>query len=282
MKDMQTHLEEMRTDAADIVVLKSVAAERLARPAESTSGAAFEIEKATEYPNVAYAESRTLEFRDWIADTDREQAAAAADAVSNNEEAGTDRQSVSVHEEVLVAHQEQPTQICRGLTWLSVMILVAIAGGFAIANNGFERSWSSAPFFKAKALAEAPEELKPAAAAPEALQDLQRVEREERLASEQAAPLTAPLDHLERAGAARAERVSNLGNARAEIVEPTTRRVAARPSRHRKSVVTLHRGNRGGECLWCSNSSRLQRFGLFDLFGWHPKYRRQFGVRHPT
>jgi hypothetical protein len=286
MKDMQTHLEEMRTDAADIVVLKSVTAERLARLAESTSGAAFEIEKATESPNVPYAESRTLEFCDRIADADREQAAAAADAASNNEEPGTDRESVPVHEEMLVAHQEQPTQIRRGLPWLSVMILIAIAGAFAIANNGLEQSWSSAPFFESKAkalaLAAAPEELKPAVAAPEALQDLQRVEREERLPSEQAASLTAPVDHLERAGAAHAERMSNLGNARAEIVEPTTRRVAARPSRHRKSVVTLQRGNRGGECLWCGNSSRLRRFGLFDLFAWHPKYRRQFGVRHPT
>jgi hypothetical protein len=232
---------------------------------------------------VSYAEPRTVEFWDWIPDAFREQASAATEADSNNEEAGTDRESAAVHEQMFVAHQEHPTQIYRRLPWLAVMILVAIAGAFAIANNGLEQSWSSIPVVesKAKPLAEPREELKLAAA--EALKDLQPVEREERiLASEQAAPLTAPLDQLERAGVARAESVDNFGNARAEIVEPTARRGAARSSRHRKSVANLHSGNLRRGCLWCSNSSRLQRFGFFDFFAWHPKYRRQSAVRHPT
>ena len=258
--------------------------EGLARLAESTSGPAVEIEKATasEAANLAYPESRTVEFWDWIPDADREQAVAATDATSNNEEAGTDQESAAGHEQMLVAHQEHPTQLYRRLPWLSVMILVAIAGAFAIANNGLEQTVPVVES-KAKPLAEPREELKPAVAGAEALKDLQPVEWEERsLPSEQAASLTAPLDHLERAGAARAERMNNSGNARAEIVEPTTRRSAARPPRHRKSVVNVNRGNFGRGCLWCSNSSRLQRFGLFDLFAWHPKYRRQSGVRHPT
>jgi hypothetical protein len=267
MNDMQTHLKEMRMDAAEIAVLKG-GAEGLARLAESTSGPAFEIENATASgaPKVAYPESRTAEFWDSIPDPDRAQAAAATDAANNSEEASTDRESVAVDEQMLVAHQEHPTQLYRRLPWLSVMILVAIAGAFAIANNGLEQSWSSVPVVESKAipLAEPREELKLAAA--EALKDLQPVEREERiLPSEEAAPLTAPLDHLGRPGAARAKHVNNLGNARAEIVEPPTRRGAARSPRRRNSVVM---------CLWCGNPYRLQRFGLFDLFAWHPKYRR--------
>jgi hypothetical protein len=273
MKEMQTHLEEMQMDEADIVVLKG-GAEGLARITESTSGPAFEIEKATASgaPSVASAKSRTAEFWDLIPDADREQGAAATDAASNNEEAGTDRETEAVHEQMLVANQEHPTQLYRRLPWLSVMILVAIAGAFAIANNGLEQSWSSEPVIASKAVpfAEPREKLKLAAA--EALKDLQPVEREERnLPSAQAAPLTAPLDHFEKPGAARAERVNKLANARAEIVDPPTRRGAARQPRHRNSVIM---------CLWCGNP--YQRFGLLDLFAWHPKYRRHSGVRHPT
>src|SRR6185295_8820785 len=95
--------------------------------------------------------------------------------------------SVGVHEQILVTHQEHVAQSYRRLPWLSVIILVAIAGAYAIANNT-EEGWSSVPVVESKPRPspESREELKPAIAAAEALKDLQPVEPEERgLTSEQ-------------------------------------------------------------------------------------------------
>jgi hypothetical protein len=288
MKDIHKHSDEMRTDAGElVVVLKGVATdmateEGLARRAETAFGPAPKIDEATPLgaPIVAYAESQTVEFWNWVPAADRKQAEAAADAVSNNEEAGGNRgqASVAVHEQILVANQEHPAQLYRRLPWLSVIILVAIAGAYAIANNGTEQGWSSVPVVESKPgpSAEPREELKPAIAAAEPLKDPQPVEPEERaLTSEQIAVPPAPLDHIEEAGTAGAQGVTNLKNASAEIVEPTARRSAGRPPRHQKSVVNLHRGDSGRVCLWCSRSAWLQSFRLIDYFAWHPKYRRR-------
>jgi hypothetical protein len=277
----------MQADAGEfVVVLNGVATdmateEGLARGAETAFGLAPEIEEATTpgAPNAAYAESQTVEFWNWVPAADRKQAEAAADAVSNNEEVGANRgqASVAVHEQFLVADHEHATQLYRRLPWLSVIILVAIAGAYAIANNGTEQGWSSVPVVESKPgpSAEPREELTPAIAAAEPL-DPQPVEPEARaLTSEQTAVPPAPLDHIEGAGAAGAEVVTNLKNASAEIVEPTARRSAGRPPRHQKSVVNLHRGDSGRVCLWCSRSSWLQSFRLIDYFAWHPKYRRR-------
>jgi len=373
MKNIHNHSEEMRTDAGElVVVLNGVATdmateEGLARGAETAFGLAPEIEEATTpgAPNAAYAESQTVEFWNWVPALDRKQAEAAADAVSNNEEAGADlgQASVAVHEQILVANQEHPAQLYRRLPWLSVIILVAIAGAYAIANNGSEQGWSYVPVVESKPgpSPEPREELKPAIAAAEPLKDPQPVEPEERaLTSEQIAvpppsqtigslPAIADIEvkdanyhrargllayrsgdlslalvdfdlaikldpnfsnayidraivlhrmgDLEHAFAdiaqakrinesrrsqdrAVAERVTNLENAHAEIVQPTARHDATRPPRHQKSVVNLHRGDPARVCLWCSSSSWLQSFRLIDYFAWHPKYRRQSGVRH--
>jgi hypothetical protein len=287
LRNIHKHSEEMQADAGEfVVVLNGVATdmateEGLARGAETAFGLAPEIEEATTpgAPNAAYAESQTVEFWNWVPAADRKQAEAAADAV-NNEEAGANRgqASVAVHEQFLVADQEHPAQLYRRLPWLSVIILVAIAGAYAIANNGTEQGWSSVPVVESKPgpSAEPREELEPAIAAAEPLKDPQPVEPEARaLTSEQTAVPPAPLDHIEGAGAAGAEVVTNFKNASAEIVEPTARRSAGRPPRHQKSVVNLHRGDSGRVCLWCSRSSWLQSFRLIDYFAWHPKYRRR-------
>jgi hypothetical protein len=200
MKDIHKHSDEMRTDAGElVVVLKGVATdmateEGLARRAETAFGPAPKIDEATPLgaPIVAYAESQTVEFWNWVPAADRKQAVAATDAASNNEEAGADRgqASVGVHEQILVANQEHPAQLYRRLPWLSVIILVAIAGAYAIANNGTEQGWSSVPVVESKPgpSAEPREELKPAIAAAEPLKDPQPVEPEERaLTSEQIA-----------------------------------------------------------------------------------------------
>ena len=177
MKDIHKHSDEMRTDAGQlVVVLKGVATdmateEGLARRAETAFGPAPKIDEVATpgTPNVAYAESQTVEFWNWVPAADRKQAEAAADAV-NNEEAGANRgqASVAVHEQFLVADHEHATQLYRRLPWLSVIILVAIAGAYAIANNGTEQGWSSVPVVESKPgpSAEPREELKPAIAPP--------------------------------------------------------------------------------------------------------------------
>ena len=199
MKNIHKHLEEMRADAGElIVVLNGVATdmateEGLARGAETAFGLAPEIDEVGTpgTPNVAYAESQTVEFWNWVPAADRKQAEAAADAV-NNEEAGADlgQATVAVHEQILVANQEHPAQLYRRLPWLSVIILVAIAGAYAIANNGSEQGWSYVPVVESKPgpSPEPREELKPAIAAAEPLKDPQPVEPEARaLTSEQIA-----------------------------------------------------------------------------------------------
>jgi len=123
----------------------------------------------------------------------------------------------------------------RRLPWLSLVILVAVAGAFAIASNGTEEDWFSGPVVESKPrlAAEPSEEPKPGVAAPEVSKD-----QSAELLAEQVAVLPAPLGHPERAVA---ERANNFENAPAEIVEPRTRRDVARPPRHRKLAVSVQR-----------------------------------------
>jgi hypothetical protein len=237
MKDMQTHLEEVRTNLAELIVLKGIVtdtgkSEEPARLAQSASGLASEIEKATAPagPNVACAESQTVEFWNWVPAAVRKQAVVAEGAAGNNEDVA------AVREQVIVANRERAGQSQGRLPWLLVIILVAMAGAFAIANNGAEEDWFSAPMVESKPvpLAEPRDEPKHAMAAPEALKDLESAE----LPSEQVAVLPAALGHADEAVA---ERASNLKNAPAEVVEPPTRRGVARPTRHQKSAISLQR-----------------------------------------
>ena len=238
MKDMQRHLEEMQLDLAEPVVLDDIVAgtaksEEPARLAESESRLASEIEKVTvpAAPNVAYAASQTVEFWNWVpAAGDREQAMAAEGAARNNEEVA------AVREQMIVADHERGAQSFRRLPWLLVLIFVAVAGAFAIANNGIEEDWFSIPVVESKPVppAEPRDESKHAMADPEASEDVESPE----LPSEQVAVLSAPFGHPERTVA---EGASNLKNAPAEVVEPTTRRGVARPTRHQKSAISLQR-----------------------------------------
>jgi len=224
MKDAQTDLEEVPTNAAEVAVL-----------AGATSGHASEIENAAApaAPDVASAESQTVEFWNWVPAADREQAMADEDAANKNEEDAADSELVPLA--VRVSDHQRAGQLYRRLPWLSLVILVAIAGAFAIASNGTEEDWFSGPVVESKPrpAAEPSEEPKPGVAAPEVSKD-----QSAELLPEQVAVLPAPLGHPERAVA---ERANNFENAPAEIVEPRTRRDVARPPRHRKLAVSVQR-----------------------------------------
>jgi hypothetical protein len=183
---------------------------------------------------MASAESQTVEFWNWVPAADREQAMADEDAANKSEEVAADSELVPVP--VRIADHQQAGQLYRRLPWLSLVILVAIAGAFAIASNGTDEDWFSAPVVESKPMlaAEPIDEPEPAMAAPEVSKDLQSAG----LPPEQVAVPPAPFGHPERAVA---ERANNFEIAPAEIVEPRTRRGVARPPRHRKLVVSVQR-----------------------------------------
>ena len=176
MKDMQTHLEKLRSDAAECLVVSNLATDpekqqRFARFAEHITGLASAVqnEVAVESANVVRAA------------------------------------------ETAVVDQKQAIRYRQILPWFVVVILLAAAGAFA-----WPRVEKDASVTKLEAKAGAPQEGTKQAIA----KFLSAEEEKRKVLSEQLGALAA--------------RVDNLEKARAEIVEPTTKRETIGQSRHRK------------------------------------------------
>jgi hypothetical protein len=202
MKNMQTQLDKLRSDAAECHVLSNIATdpakrELFARLAEHMAGLVSEVEKAiaTEPANVALA-------------ADHQQPAAI----------DQQKPSVADHEQqvgqlITYNHVPQltnswprdhePAAQSRMLPWLSVIAVVAIAGALVWANN---RPENPSPL---TTVVQASPEQSPApqddtkiaiSSLHQALKDVQSGEQEGRkLLSEQVRALAARMDNLERA-----------------------------------------------------------------------------------
>lgn len=177
MKDIQTHLEKLRSEAAQCLV---------------ASNLTTDPEKRQLFASVA------------------EQITGLATAVQN--EIAVESANVVRAAETAVEDQKQAIRYRQILPWLLVVILLAAAGAFAWPRVEKDASVAA---LEAKAEPPAQEGTKQAIA-----KFLAAEEEKRKVLSEQLGALAA--------------RVDNLEKARAEIVEPTTKRETIGQSRHRK------------------------------------------------
>lgn len=179
MKDIQTHLEKLRSEAAQCLV---------------ASNLTTDPEKRQLFASVA------------------EQIPGLASAVQN--EVAVESANVVRAAETAVVDQKQAIRYRQILPWFVVVILLAAAGAFA-----WPRVEKDASVTALEAKAEPP--AAPQEGTKQAIAKFLSAEEEKRkVLSEQLGALAA--------------RVDNLEKARAEIVEPTTKRETIGQSRHRK------------------------------------------------
>jgi hypothetical protein len=193
MTDIQAHLDKIRSDAAECILLSSLATdgkrEVFARTAEHLNALASEIE-------------RTI--------------------ATNTVDKGTQGESVHVarpadHEgavaaDIAVAHQQPAARPRRMLPWLLVVVLGGIVAAFW-ANSPVKEYWSLLPTLQSK------RETSPASQdeAKQAIATLLSGEQAERkILMEQLGALAARLDSL-------ATALDNLKTSRGEIAEPSNK-----------------------------------------------------------
>jgi BA14K-like protein len=189
MKDIQTHLDKIRSDAAECALLSNLVAdgkrEVFARTAEHLNALALEVEK-TIATNSADKSTRG-EGEHMARAGDREEAVATDIAAAH--------------------HQQRPR---RMLLWLLVVVLGGIVGAFFWANNPAKEYWSSSALqSKHQTSPASQDETKQAIAT---LLSDERAER--KILMEQLSALAARVDNLVTA-------LDNLKTARAEIAGPS-------------------------------------------------------------
>lgn len=123
MKDIQTHLDKIRSDAAECVLLSNLVAdgkrEVFARTAEHLNALALEVEKTI--------------------------AANGADSGTRGESMHIGRprdREEAVATDIVAAHHQQSARPRRLLPWLLVILLGGIVGAFFWAKNPAKEYWS--------------------------------------------------------------------------------------------------------------------------------------------
>jgi len=187
MTDIQAHLNKIRSDAAECILLSTLVTdgkrEVFARMAEHLNGLALEVERTI--AAIGADAARAADHKE----------AVAADI------AATD---------IAAADHQQAARPRRMLAWLSVIVLGVIAGAFFWTNNPAKEYLSTL---------QSKHETSPAPqdATKQAIVALLSGEQRERQRfMEQLATLVARLDNLERA-------LENLKTARAEIAGPSSK-----------------------------------------------------------
>src|SRR6266850_966007 len=193
MTDIQAHLDKIRSDAAECILLSSLATdgkrEVFARTAEHLNALASEIEKTIATNTV---DKGTRDESVHVArPADHEQAVVA---------------------DIAVAHQQPAARPRRTLPWLLVVILGGIVAAFW-ANNPVKEHWSLSPTLQSK------RETSPAPQdeTKQAIATLLSGEQAERkILMEQLGALAARLDSL-------ATALDNLKTSRGEIAGPSNK-----------------------------------------------------------
>ncbi len=184
MKDIQTHLDKIRSDAAECLLLSNLVTdgkrEVFARTAEHLNALALEVEKtiATNSADMARA-------------GDREEAVAT---------------------DIAAAHHQQAARPRRMLPWLLVIVLGVVVGAFFWANNPAKEYWSLSTLQSKHETSPAPQD-----ETKQAIATLLSGEQAERkILMEQLGALAARVDNLARA-------LDNLKTALAEIAGPSNK-----------------------------------------------------------
>jgi hypothetical protein len=184
MNDLRTHLDKIRSDAAECVLLSNLVdgkREVFARTAEHLNGLALEVEKAIAKNN--------------------------ADEGTRGESAHRgrpgDREEVIATHIAPAHHHQQAVRPRRTLPWLLVIVLSGIVGAFFWASNPVKEYWSLYTLHSKHEASPAPRDEK---TQPTALL----------LLVEQLSALAARVDNLETA-------LDNLKTARAEIAGPSNK-----------------------------------------------------------
>ena len=195
MTDIQTHLDKIRSDAAECILLSSLATdgkrEVFARTAEHLNALASEIEK-TIAANTADKGTRGESVH--VADPEDQEEAVAPD--------------------IAVTHHQRAARPRRMLTWLLVFALGSIVGIFFWANKPGKEYWSllSSTLQSKRETLPAPQD-----DTKQALATLLSGEQADRkILMEQLSALTARVDNLVTA-------LDNLKTARAEIAEQSNK-----------------------------------------------------------
>jgi len=193
MKDIQTHLDKIRSDAAECVLLSSLVAdgkrEVFARTAEHLNALALEVEK-TIATNSADKGTRG-ESEHMARAGDREEAVAT---------------------DIAAAPHQQAARPRRMLPWLLIVGLGGIVGAFFWANNPAKEYWSLFTLQSKHETSPAPQD-----ETKQAIASLLSGEQAERkILMEQLSALAARVDNLVTA-------LDNLKTARAELVGPSNK-----------------------------------------------------------
>ncbi len=193
MTDIRAHLDKIRSDAAECILISSLATdgkrEVFARTAEHLSALASEIEK-TIATNTAHKGTQG-ESVHVVRPADHEEAVAA---------------------DIAVAHQQPAARPRRMLPWSLVVVLGGIVGAFFWANKPAKEYWSLLSTLQPKhETSQAPQDDKQSIATL-----LSGEQADRKILMEQLSVLTARLDNL-------ATALDNLKTARAEIVAPSNK-----------------------------------------------------------
>ena len=191
MKDIQTHLDKIRSDAAECLLLSNLVTdgkgEVFARTAEHLNALALEVGKtiATNGADTARA-------------GDREEAVAT---------------------DIAAAHRQQAARPRRMLPWLLVIVLGVIVGAFFWANNPAKEYWSLSTLQSKHETSPAPQD-----ETKQAIATLLSGEQAERkIWVEQLGVLAARVDNLVTALNNLETALDNLKTARAEIAGPSNK-----------------------------------------------------------
>ena len=193
MKDIQTHLNKIRSDAAECLLLSNLVTdgkrEVFAKTAEHLNALALEVEKTIATNS---ADKGTRGESEHIARAgDREEAVAT---------------------DIAAAHHQQAARPRRTLLWLLVVVLGGIVGAFFWANNPAKEYWSLSTLQSKHETSPAPQD-----ETKQAIATLLSGEQAERkILMEQLSALAARVDNLARA-------LDNLKIVRAEIAGPSNK-----------------------------------------------------------
>lgn len=197
MKDMQAHLEKIRSDAAECALLSNLVAdgkrEVFAKTAEHLNALASEVEKTI----AASGADRGVRGESWP----------MARAADREEVVATD---------IAAAHHQPAARPRRMLPWLLVVVSAGLVGAFVWANNPAKEYWSLLTLQSKQATPPAPQD--------ETKQDIAALlsgeQAERKVLMEQLSALAARVDNLVTA-------LDSLKTARAEIAGPNKESVGA-------------------------------------------------------
>ena len=192
MNDLRTHLDKIRSDAAECVLLSNLVdgkREVFARTAEHLNALALEVEKAIAKNNADEGTRGESPHRG---------------------RPGEREEVIATH--IAAAHHQQAVRPRRTLPWLLVIVLSGIVGAFFWASNPVKEYWSLYTLHSKHEASPAPRDEKTQPIA--ILLSGERADR--KILVEQLSALAARVDNLETA-------LDNLKTARAEIAEPSNK-----------------------------------------------------------